>query len=103
MTIETATVLFLIILFGAAEIYRFRRGKRGVIVAVDESSLAQAMLPVFQVRVRLNDGPEVTAALNGCVACLGRLKIGDEVKVCDSRDGLVIDLAWFRKSRCDCG
>jgi len=103
MTIESATVLFLVILFGAAEIHRFRRGKRGVITAVDESGLAQAMLPVFQVRVRLDHGPEVTAALNGCTACLGRLQIGDEVRVCDSKDGFVIDLPWFRKNRCGCG
>ncbi len=100
MTLEAITVLFLILLFLAAEIGRFMRGIRGRIVSVNETGFAQAILPVVRVRVKLNNGPEITAGLNGCAACLGRLKIGDEVRVCETSDGYTIDLPWFTAKHC---
>lgn len=100
MTIEQVTVVFVIGVFVAAEIYRAKRGLKGVIVAVDSSSLGPVALPVMTVRVRLESGDEVTAGLNCCTACLGRLQVGDWVRVADSRDGYVIDLPWFRGRKC---
>ncbi len=100
MHIEQATVLFLVMVFAAAEVYRLVRGRRGVIVSEDDSGLAGIALPVTSVKVRLECGDEVTATMNCCTACLGRLKIGDEVRVSDSSDGYVVDLPWFRRRSC---
>jgi len=101
MSLETATLLFLIVAFVAAELHRVRRGRRGIIVGSDDAGLGHLLLPVVTVKVRLEDGKEIDAELNCCTACLGRLQLGDEVRVLDSRDGYVVDLPWRRHSRCD--
>ena len=98
MTIlEQATLVFLIMMFAAAEIFRARRALRGVIVAVEDNRFCPAPMPIIHVRVRLRDGEEVTAALNCCTACLGRFNVGDEVRVANTKDGYVVDLPWFRR------
>ncbi len=96
MTLEHITLLFLIILVGTAEIYRVKRGSRGVIVAVKESGLPAFVLPYMDVKVRLPNGNEITAQANCCTACLGQLKLGDEVRVFKGRDGYTVDLLWLR-------
>ncbi len=96
MTLEYATLLFLIIVVGAAEIYRLKRGSRGVIVAVNDSGLPAFVLPSMDVQVRLPNGEEIAAKANSCTACLGQLKIGDEVSVFKGRDGYAVDLLWLR-------
>jgi hypothetical protein len=101
MTLEYATTVFLVFVFIAAEVYRSVRGQRGVILSVEEGALAQILLPEVRVGVRLNDGRDVSATLNGCTLCLGRLKIGDQVRVSPSRDGYVVDLPWFRSGKSD--
>lgn len=103
MNIEHVTLLFLVCVFVGAEIFRARRGLRGVITAADECCIGPAVLPIMTVRVMLERGDEVTAKLNCCTSCLGRLTIGDEVRVADSRDGYVIDLPWLRRRRSRCG
>lgn len=101
MSLETATLLFLIVAFVAAELHRVRRGRRGIIVGADDSGLGHLLLPVVTVKVRLEDGRNIDAELNCCTACLGRLQLGDEVRVLDSRNGYVVDLPWRRRVRCD--
>jgi hypothetical protein len=98
--LEQATILFLVIVFIAAEIYRSRRGLRGSILAVNDAGLPLIAAPVMSVQVRLRDGREVTASLTCCTACLGRVQIGDEVRVANTRDGWVVDLPWFRGRSC---
>ncbi len=98
--IEYATVIFLIVVFVAAEIYRATRGVRGVISSVKDIGIDPILLPVTPVKVRLEDGVEITANLNCCTACLGRLKIGDQVRVCRSKEGYVVDLPWVRNRNC---
>lgn len=98
--LEQATILFLVIVFIAAEISRVRRGRRGLIVAVNEPGIPLAAMPVLSVQVRLEDGREVSASLMSCTACLGRFQVGDEVRVADTRDGWVVDLPWFRSRFC---
>ncbi len=101
MNLEHVTLLFLVCVFVGAEIFRARRGLRGVIVSADDCCIGPMALPVMAVRVRLERGDEVTAKMNCCTACLGRLNVGDEVRVSDSRDGYVIDLPWFQRKRCE--
>jgi hypothetical protein len=100
MDIEQATIVFLVLVFAAAEIFRFMRGRRGVIVCEEDSGFDGIALPVTTVRVKLESGDEVTAFMNCCTACLGRLKVGDEVRVLNSRDGYVVDLPWFNRRSC---
>jgi hypothetical protein len=99
MSLENATLVFLVLVFLAAEIHRALRSTRGVIVSVEEGSLGPVPLPIMKVGVRLDRGDEVSASLNCCTLCLGRLNIGDEVRVCPSREGYVVDLPWFRSRR----
>jgi hypothetical protein len=99
MNIENATLVFLIALFVAAEVFRIIRGSRGVIVSVQDEGLAAAM-SVMSVRVKLKDGAEINADLNSCTACMGRLKVGDEVRVSPTREGYVVDLPWIRRGDC---
>lgn len=97
MNLEYATTLILFVLFVAAEIYRLKRGRPGVIVSMNDSEIP---LPVSTVTVRLRAGDVVTAQLNCCTACLGRLEVGDEVRVGASREGYVVDLPWFGRRQC---
>jgi hypothetical protein len=97
MDIEQATIVFLVLIFAAAEIFRFMRGRRGVIVCEEDAGFPGIALPVTTVKVKLESGDEVTASMNCCTACLGRLKVGDEVRVSNSRDGYVVDLPWFSR------
>jgi hypothetical protein len=99
MSIEQLTAIFLIAVFVTAEIYRATRGMRGAIVAVNDTGYG-TWLPVMSVKIRLARGDLVDANLNCCTACLGKLRIGDEVRVCTSKDGYVVDLPWFRRSKC---
>lgn len=98
--LEYLTLLFLVALFVAAEVYRIRGGRRGILVAADDPFDSPAPLPVTRVRVMLDDNREVAASLNCCTACIGRLNVGDEVRVAETKDGWVVDLAWFRSSGC---
>jgi hypothetical protein len=95
MTLDHATLIFLVIVFGAAEIYRSLRGQTGEIVSVGATSLGPVPLPLVEVRVRLSSGNEVAADLDCCTACLGRLDVGDEVRVFLSREGYKVALPWF--------
>jgi hypothetical protein len=100
MTLELATVLFLVAVFLMAEIYRVKRQRRGLIVALEDPGMSLVTLPVVTVQVRLDDGTEVPAKLNCCTACLGRLTLGDEVRISDTREGWVVDLPWLRTGAC---
>ncbi len=98
--IEYATVIFLIVVFVAAEIYRATRGVRGVISSVGDIGIDPTILPVTPVNIRLENGSEITANVNCCTACLGRLKIGDQVRVCKSKEGYMVDLPWIQNRTC---
>ena len=99
--IEYATVLFLVVVFIAAEVYRMRRAKTGRIVGFEDQGVALVALPMMKVQVRLDDGATVQAHLSSCTACLGRLQIGDAVRVSPTRDGWVVDLPWTRGKKCN--
>jgi hypothetical protein len=99
MNIELATTIFLITVFLCAELYRLIRGKTGIVVAFIEGLPGTAML-TNKVQVELAGGELVTAEMNACVACLGRVGIGTEVRVAESREGFVVHLPWFRSGKC---
>ncbi len=101
MNLEHATLIFLVAFFIAVEIWRIRRGQHGVIVALGDDADFPVPLPVTSVQVRLENGSHVKATMSCCTACLGRLQIGDQVKVSPSRDGWVVDLPWFGRKSCE--
>lgn len=99
MSLEQGTLIFLVSLFVAAEVYRLVRGTRGIIVAVDDPGMLLVALPMTNVTVRLDDGREVPARVDVCTSCLGRLKTGDQVRVAHTKDGWVVALPWLNSAR----
>ena len=49
MTLDHATLIFLVFVFVAAEVYRIRRGQAAVIVSVGDNSFGPVQLPVMQI------------------------------------------------------
>ena len=98
MNLEHATLLFLVAVFVVAEVFRANRGIRGVILSMNDVGSDLLTLPSTTATVKLQDGNEINAALDCCTVCIGQLKVGDEVRVTDSRSGYVIDLPWFRQN-----
>jgi hypothetical protein len=101
MTLEFLTIAFLVTVFVAAEIWRGLSAMRGVIVSMNDDGLSFAAMGVGTIDVRLENGEQITASVNCCTACLGRLRIGDQVRVCHSKEGYVADLPWVRGRSCD--
>ena len=70
----------------------------GVILSMNDVGSDLVTLPSTTATVKLQDGNEINATLDCCTVCIGQLKVGDEVRVTDSRSGYVIDLPWFRQN-----
>ena len=100
MTLESLTIAFLVVVFVAAEIWRSLNGTRGVIVSMNDDGLSFAAMGVGTIDVQLESGEQITASVNCCTACLGRLRVGDPVRVCHSKEGYVADLPWVRGRKC---
>ncbi len=100
MSADHATLLFLIVLFVCAEVYRLSRGMSGKIVSMVDMGLPALALPVMRVEVLLSRGDRVVADVACCTACLGRLQVGDQVRVRHSKDGYVVELGWTQQKPC---
>ncbi len=99
MTLEQWTLLFLVAVFVAAEIRRIRMGTRGSIVGPADTAHPALSFVLTSVIVRLEDGREVTARMDCCTACLGKLAVGDEIRVIPSSKGWSVGLPWLTKCR----
>ena len=97
MDLETVTLIFLLIVFLSAEIYRARRSSRGIIVGFEDSDLGLLVSPVITARVKLGDGSIIQADLNSCTACMGKLEVGTQVRIYNSSSGYVVDTPWLRQ------
>jgi hypothetical protein len=102
MDIETITTIFLIAVFVSTEVFRIITGRKGTIVALktDETPL---LLFNPNVVVRLRSGEEISAGVDCCTACLGKLKTGDRVKVVKSKNGYQVNLPWIVSRDCHQG
>ncbi|MGB9617611.1 MAG: hypothetical protein ACP5M0_11550 [Desulfomonilaceae bacterium] len=99
------TTLSLVAVFLAAELYRCFGSRRGVILDL-KSDERVAALNSATALIRLEDGNEIAAEIPPCTLCLGRLGIGEEVRVIRGARGYSVDLPWFlrsRRSRLACG
>ncbi len=92
------TTVLLVAVFLAAEVYRCVGSRRGVILLlnVDETS---ASFHCSTALIRLDDGNEITAEVPPCTLCLGRLGVGEEVRVIRGGRGYSVDLPWFQRSK----
>jgi hypothetical protein len=96
MTLEGITIAFVVAVFVLAEARRVLKGDRGIITGCCDTDIPMAASCSCTVTVRMSDGREVAAKLDGCTACMGRLSVGDEVRVSTTSDGHVVTLPWFR-------
>ena len=98
MTLETATLLFLLALFAAIELAASKRGLKGVVVGFSDGG-AMTTLVERRLDVRLSDGRVIRAFVSGCTACMARFKAGDPVLLLPSRRGYIVTVPWL-DSRC---
>lgn len=96
MNLENLTLIFLIAVFLAAEIYRTRRSVRGIVTFIEDFGPQNFLGEIRTATVKLYSGQEVSAKLTSCSACIGKIGIGSEVKVFKSSEGYMVDPVWFR-------
>ncbi len=101
MDLEYFTSVLLLGVFIAAEVYRAIASRKGFIVGfkvMDEPG--QSLSFGTTAHVKLKNGDDVYANISPCTMCLGRLGIGEEVRVIPSGRGYLVDLPWFRTMSC---
>lgn len=97
MDLEYVTLIFLVAVFLAAEAYRMVRGKRGVVLSVDEGRVGEAALVGVTALILLDNGSKIKADIPACTVCIGRLGVGTEVRVTQSERGHCVDIPWCRR------
>ena len=79
------TFIALILFFSCLEFYKIKLRKIGHIVEVCPSDGLEHFLR-SRFRVKLKDGQIVEAEAERCTMCIGQFKIGDEVKLIQSKN-----------------
>lgn len=97
MDLEFLTTVLLVLVFIAAELYRVFWSQRGVILSLKERDAGVLFTAGATACIRLADGNEITLDIPPCTLCLGRLCVGEEVRVTRSKSGYSVDLPWSRK------
>jgi hypothetical protein len=91
------TTAFLIVVFVAAEFYRFRRRITGSIREIlpvdgDPTGIAGARL-----KIETPEAGEVTAYISGCQLCMSRIEIGATASLIPCSNGYIVKTAWISK------
>lgn len=95
------TTIFVLGVFVAAEVYRVVGSQKGVIVGLKFREGAGAWVALGATAdIKLKNGVDITANIPPCTLCLGRLGVGEEVRVMRSERGYSVDLPWFRTIKC---
>jgi len=89
------TTLFLVIVFVAAEFYRFRQRITGSIREIRPLDGDPTGLMGARLQVVTSDAGEVTAFASGCQMCASRLGIGETVSLVPGSNGYVIQSPWI--------
>jgi len=101
MDLEFLTTLLVLAVFIAAEVHRVLGSQKGIILRLLEAGDEGTSLDLAaSAQVKLEDGKEITAKIQPCTMCLGRLGVGDEVRVMRSGRGYSVDLPWLRTMNC---
>jgi len=97
VSLEYATLIFLVAVFVAAEGYRILRGRRGVVLSVDSGKMGESALVGLRALILMENGAEIMADIPACTVCIGRLSVGTEVRVTSSDRGYLVDIPWCRR------
>jgi hypothetical protein len=89
------TTAFLVLVFIAAELYRFKRRISGSIREIlpadgDPTGIAGARL-----KVETAEAGEVAAFISGCQMCASRLEIGARVLLIPGPNGYIVKSPWI--------
>jgi hypothetical protein len=97
--VEITTAAFLVIVFVAAEFYRFRRRVTGAVLEIlledgDPTGIAGARL-----KVKTSEAADVTAFISGCQMCMSPIEIGAIVSLVPCGNGYVVASPWVSSRR----
>ncbi len=89
------TTLFLVIVFVAAEFYRFRRRIAGSVREIRTLDEDPTGLMGARIQVMTSEVGEVSAFVSGCQMCVSPISIGETVLLVPSPTGYVIKPSWI--------
>jgi len=95
----TITTVFLVVVFIAAEFYRFKRRITGSIREICPMDGDPTGLTGARLRVVTPEAGEVTAFVSGCQMCVCRLEIGETVSLVPGPNGYVMRSPWIGGQR----
>jgi hypothetical protein len=95
----TITTVFLVVVFIAAEFYRFKRRITGSIREIRPLDGDPTGLMGARVQVVTPEAGEVTAFVSSCQMCVCRLKIGETVSLVPGPNGYVMKSPWISRQR----
>jgi hypothetical protein len=95
----TVTTLFLILVFVAAEFYRFKRRIKGSIREIRNLDGDPTGLMGVRLQVVTSEAGEVTAFISGCQMCVSPVEIGDIVSLIPGPNGYVMKSPWISGRR----
>jgi hypothetical protein len=89
------TAAFLVIVFVAAEFYRFRQRITGSIREILLVDGDPAGIAGVRLKVETSEAGEVTAFISGCQMCLSPIEIGATVSLVPCPNGYVVKSSWI--------
>ena len=89
------TTLFLVMVFIAAEFYRFRRRISGSVREIQTLDEDPTGLMGARIQVMTSEAGEVSAFVSGCQMCVSPIEIGETVLLVPSSRGYVIKPSWI--------
>jgi hypothetical protein len=95
----TITTLFLVVVFVAAEFYRFRRRITGSIREIRPLDGDPTGLMGARLQVATSEAGEITAFVSGCQMCISRPEIGETVSLIPGPNGYLLKSSWISKRR----
>jgi hypothetical protein len=95
------TTVFLIIVFVAAEFYRYGNRITGMVRKVLPLDGDPTGLAGVRLRVETSEAGEVTALVSGCQMCLSPIKMGETVSLVPGPNGYIVKPPWISAQRHD--
>ncbi len=91
------TTLFLVIVFLAAEFYRFRRRLAGSVREIRPLDEDPTGLMGARIQVMTSEFGEVSAFVSGCQMCVSPVEIGETVSLVPGPKGYVVRPSWISR------
>ena len=93
------TTLFLVIVFIAAEFYRFSRRTTGWIRDIRPLDGDPTGLMGVRLQVVTSKSEEITAFVSGCQMCVSPIEIGEVVSLVPGPNGYFVKSPWISRRR----